>query len=202
MAYQGKITRWKDEQGFGFISPNTGGEPVFVHIKAFTHRHRRPLEGEIVTYQLATDSRGRVRAACVAFVDGRVKAAGAVGRGFGSQAWAGLFFVLLGVLVISGKLPGNVLAIYFAASLLAYIVYAWDKASARRNQWRTRESTLHLIALLGGWPGALVAQKVLRHKSAKTPFQVTFWMTVLINCGVLGWLLSAKGADVLRPLLG
>jgi uncharacterized membrane protein YsdA (DUF1294 family) len=58
-----------------------------------------------------------------------------------------------------------------------------------------------MIALFGGWPGALVAQRVLRHKSSKASFQVTFWATVLINCGALGWLLTAKGAGVLRMAL-
>jgi uncharacterized membrane protein YsdA (DUF1294 family) len=58
-----------------------------------------------------------------------------------------------------------------------------------------------MIALFGGWPGALVAQRVLRHTSSKASFQATFWATVLINCGVLGWLLTAKGAGALRSVL-
>jgi uncharacterized membrane protein YsdA (DUF1294 family) len=57
-----------------------------------------------------------------------------------------------------------------------------------------------MIALLGGWPGALLAQKLLRHKSKKQSFQVVFWATVLLNCGVLGWLLTSKGAVVLRSI--
>jgi uncharacterized membrane protein YsdA (DUF1294 family) len=56
---------------------------------------------------------------------------------------------------------------------------------------RTRERTLHLIDLLGGWPGGLLAQDRLRHKTRKATFQLVFWATVAIHCALLGWLLSA-----------
>jgi cold shock CspA family protein len=49
MRHQGKITSWKDEQGFGFITPNVGGNQVFVHVKAFIGRQKRPVGHEIVT---------------------------------------------------------------------------------------------------------------------------------------------------------
>lgn len=75
---------------------------------------------------------------------------------------------------------------YAIASIVTFAVYAADKSAARRRAWRTRESTLHLLALAGGWPGALVAQKVLRHKSAKAGFRKVFWVTVFLNvAGVL-----------------
>ena len=81
-------------------------------------------------------------------------------------------------------------ALYIGASLVAFMAYALDKSAARSGQWRTQESTLHLLALIGGWPGALVAQNQLRHKSRKTAFQVIFWATVLLNFGALAWLLT------------
>jgi uncharacterized membrane protein YsdA (DUF1294 family) len=45
--------------------------------------------------------------------------------------------------------------------------------------------------LLGGWPGALLAQDLFRHKTSKTVFQAMFWCTVLLNCGGLAWWLHA-----------
>ncbi|MBU1980413.1 MAG: DUF1294 domain-containing protein, partial [Gammaproteobacteria bacterium] len=76
------------------------------------------------------------------------------------------------------------------------------KGAARNDQWRTPESTLHLFALVGGWPGALAAQRLLRHKSKKQPFQMMFWTTVVLNCSTLAWLYSSSGSVALRSILG
>lgn len=70
---------------------------------------------------------------------------------------------------------------YLGASVVCFAVYALDKSAAQRGAWRTPESTLHLFGLVGGWPGAIVAQQTLRHKSKKTSFRIVFWMTVLLN---------------------
>lgn len=201
MRYQGKITRWQDDQGFGFITPNAGGGQVFVHIKAFSNRRRRPVGNEMVTYELQADQRGRAKAANVAFVDERAVVAAPSGNGSGWLVLLLCFVCFVGFLAVSGKLPGKVLGLYLVASLLAFVFYAWDKSAAEKNHWRTKESTLHLIALAGGWPGALLAQKLLRHKSRKQSFQVVFWVTVVLNCAVLGWLLTPARALALRSLL-
>ena len=63
--------------------------------------------------------------------------------------------------------------------------YADDKARANRKAWRIPEANLHLAALCGGWPGALAAQHLLRHKNRKHAFQVVFWATVVLNIGAL-----------------
>lgn len=74
-----------------------------------------------------------------------------------------------------------VAAWYVATSVITFSTYAIDKSAARRGAWRTPERTLHLLALAGGWPGALLAQQLLRHKTAKLQFRVTFWATVILN---------------------
>ena len=74
---------------------------------------------------------------------------------------------------LNRRLPLAVLVIYLVASLVTFFTYAVDKSAAGRDPWRTRESTLHGFALLGGWPGALASQRLLRHKSAKASFQAT-----------------------------
>lgn len=203
MRFQGRITSWNDAKGFGFITPNGGGEPVFVHISSFANRQRRPCGNEIVTYELAVDGRGRCRGEAVAFVGMRPKAAlPSDGRSKLPPLFAFGFLVVVAAAVLTGRLPGGVLALYLGASVVAFLAYAFDKSAAQNGQWRTQESTLHLFALLGGWPGALAAQRLLRHKSAKTSFQVVFWITVGLNCGALGWLFSPAGSRVLHSALG
>ena len=72
MRYQGKIAGWKDDQGFGFVTPNGGGEKAFLHIKAFSSRSQRPAEGDLITYELTIDEKRRFRADNVRFVGERV----------------------------------------------------------------------------------------------------------------------------------
>ena len=72
-----------------------------------------------------------------------------------------------------------------AVSALTVLVYAKDKSAAERGLWRVRESTLHLWSLLGGWPGAYVAQRALRHKTRKDAFLTRYRLTVAANCGVV-----------------
>ena len=60
---------------------------------------------------------------------------------------------------------------------------------------------MHWLSLLGGWPGALVAQQVLRHKSSKQSFRIVFWITVTINCGALAWIYTPAGAEFVEPWL-
>jgi uncharacterized membrane protein YsdA (DUF1294 family) len=115
---------------------------------------------------------------------------------------AGAFLLLTGVAVAAGALPLAIGALYGAASLVTFGIYAWDKEAARRRRRRTSERTLHVLALVGGWPGALAAQSLLRHKSRKRPFRAVFWLTVAINCGVVGWLWLHAVAEAIRSTLG
>ena len=115
--------------------------------------------------------------------------------------FAGTFLAFVVTLTALGKLPLIILGIYLIASIVTFFVYSIDKSAAYNDEWRTKESTLHLLAVAGGWPGALTAQKLLRHKSKKQSFQKVFWATVLINCGFLGWLFTHQGAENLRLAL-
>jgi uncharacterized membrane protein YsdA (DUF1294 family)/cold shock CspA family protein len=202
VRYQGKITDWKDGQGFGFITPNGGGPRVFVHIKSFSTRQRRPAGNELVTYELTHDAKGRPQGGNVAFVGTRVAPAAPSGQGNASLMLTAAFLALVAGSAFAGKLPIEVAWAYLAASSVAFLAYAFDKSAARNGQWRTKESTLHLIGLTGGWPGALAAQRLLRHKSRKQSFQVVFWATVILNCCALAWFFSASGAEALRSMLG
>jgi len=71
MRYQGKVKTWKDEKGFGFVVPNGGGSDVFLHISAFSNRHKRPAVGNLVTYELSAEDPNRLEAKNVRFVGER-----------------------------------------------------------------------------------------------------------------------------------
>lgn len=192
MRHKGRITEWRDERGFGFVTPLSGDERVFLHIKSLRNAQQRPAVGELVTYQLTRDSQGRLRAADVARTGDKPGRAYRPGPGPVALLFAGVFLVLVTAAVLLGSLPVEILWGCLAASVIAFAMYAWDKSSARAGRWRTPESTLHLLAAAGGWPGALLAQRVLRHKTSKRSFQLVFWTTVLVNCGGLVWLVTTS----------
>lgn len=78
-------------------------------------------------------------------------------------------------------LPAWLPWLYIIASVVTFVAYAIDKAQARRGGRRISEKVLLLLGLAGGWPGAIVAQLVFRHKTAKRSFRVPFWITVVLN---------------------
>jgi uncharacterized membrane protein YsdA (DUF1294 family) len=80
---------------------------------------------------------------------------------------------------------------YALMSALSFSLYGLDKRASTRGGWRTSEARLHLVELLGGWPGALLAQRVFWHKTRKTSFQVVFYLAVAVNLVALGWLIFA-----------
>ena len=120
------------------------------------------------------------------------------------QAWvlSGLFIAAIAGLVLVGQLPPVIFFLYLGASFVAFIAYAWDKSAARNDRWGTAEQTLHLFSLLGGWPGALAARQIFRHKSKKRSFIARFWATAVLNIAALAWLLSSQGRSALESILG
>lgn len=186
MRLVGRITEWNDARGFGFVVPNGGGERAFLHIKAFDGRGARPFEGALVSYALRFDERRRLQAAAVRFV----RASRPSSRP-SYLPWRSLVGLVALAVVAggawTGRLPAVLAVAYGAASALAFVMYGIDKWAARTDRWRTAEQTLHLVGLLGGWPGALLAQDVFRHKSRKAEFQVVFWILVVVNLVLAAW---------------
>lgn len=187
----GAITRWNDERGFGFITPVTGGSPVFVHVSELP-RGTRPLAGTVVSFLTTRDERDRLRASDVQYV-GSAERRTQTARGVPAAAAVSISFLsLLGVLAVIGVLPRMAVALSLLLSVVAFALYRTDKAAAIQGARRTPEQTLHFVSLLGGWPGALVAQHVYHHKTRKQPFQTVYWLTVIANCAVLAWIATGQ----------
>ncbi|MFT4243643.1 MAG: cold shock and DUF1294 domain-containing protein [Acidovorax sp.] len=209
MQKQGTIVRWDAARAFGFIrSPGTSAN-VFFHIRDF--RGGTPKEGLAVTYEEIHVGGKGPRAMAVQ----PVGAASAPRKSTPSPAPArnrrerepaanpaagrlvlllvAGWLALLGWGIWAGQLPlGLTLGALLAVNLLTFWVYAADKNAAKQQRWRVPENNLHLLSLLGGWPGAWLAQQSMRHKSSKREFRVVYWLTVAVHCAALaawvtGW---------------
>jgi uncharacterized membrane protein YsdA (DUF1294 family)/cold shock CspA family protein len=206
MRRQGKIAKWNDERGFGFISSSEGGDSVFVHISSLPRSDRRPSVNEAVSYTLAFDSHGRPQANDVRFIVGPSSASRMAQNPRSGItvpiAFAMGFLIALAALAAIGWLEMSWLALYYGASIITYGCYSRDKTAAQNAGRRTPESTLHLMSLVGGWPGALIAQMLLRHKTRKPSFLVGYWLTVIVNCIALGVIVGKGVVSPVKVLLG
>lgn len=222
MRADGKVRRWDEARGFGFIE-SSDGRDVFFHVRDF-QGSATPVTGLKVSYEKihvggkgprAMDVRpcaesGASNAwtpparlgpkASVSTSAPRDKrkyprqtASQARRPPAGNSLAMALMLAWLGLLVWGGwsaRLPPILLAAMAVLNLATYMAYAKDKSAARRGAWRVHEGTLHLLALLGGWPAAWWAQQWLRHKSSKTEFRHVYWTTLILNCAALVWLVG------------
>ena len=205
--FQGTLTNWNDDRGFGFIKPDGGGQDIFVNIKAFGRVSERPTNGAKLSFEVELGAEGKKRATRVECI----RSAGAIGqrtqpakrsRRPASAASTGaswpvlalvsfaIFAVLYAWATFRWGVHYYVLLGYLALSGWTYVMYMHDKTAAELGEWRVSEGGLHLLGLLGGWPGANLAQHFLRHKSKKTSFRVKHWVMVCLNLGVFAFMAS------------
>ncbi|MDN3398021.1 cold shock and DUF1294 domain-containing protein [Psychrobacter sp. APC 3426] len=214
---QGRVKKWQDDKGFGFIETEAG-ESVFFHVSEFKAQ-RRPEVGEQVVFATGQDNQGRLQAREVQelrFVQKKMAEKNQQIRqrnrkrstqadfeaGQKKRLFLGVgFYAVLVLLAVTDKLSWLVVGWYVALGFISYIIYAKDKAAAQNNDWRTPESTLHLLSALGGWVGAMVAQTYLRHKSQKPEFRMAYYLTVVINMAGLLFVLSGGQLRFLEALL-
>lgn len=196
MRFEGKIKSWDDDRGFGFIAPDQGGQDIFVHIKAFKGLRERPQANQRVSFQIEPGPQGKKRALNAELIRAARPARNREPRS-GSAQWgtATLFTIpAFGLVLLLGHVLGHpprwIGWAYMGLSAITFLAYALDKSAAQKGGWRTAEQTLHLLSLAGGWPGALLAQQLLRHKSSKQAFRSVFWGTVGLN--VLGFVFLAS----------
>ena len=207
MKKHGIVRRWHADRGFGFIrSPETAAD-VFFHVRDFRAPGGiEPAEGMKVSYEeIHMGGKGpramAVHPASLAATPhtaiaakrrtDRRRAAVPVDRPSRSNWIPWLILVWLAIVghgVMTARLPELALAALLSVNALTALAYTHDKSAAKHGNWRTKESTLHLLSLAGGWPTAWLMQNLLRHKSSKQEFQHFYAATVLLHMAVLaGW---------------
>lgn len=185
MRFHGKLTAWNDDRGFGFIAPVPDGDPIFVHIKAFKARNGRPADGQMFSFEVEIGPQGKKRATSVEALRGasrRRVPSQTTGRIDGRPFLAiAVFVAVYGMVALTVRVPSWVAGFYAVTSSVCALVYWLDKSAAEHRRRRIPEATLIGLGLVGGWPGAIVAQQVLRHKTSKASFQSRFWFSVVVN---------------------
>jgi uncharacterized membrane protein YsdA (DUF1294 family)/cold shock CspA family protein len=215
MRKQGTIARWDAARGFGFIRCPAAGADVFFHLRDL-RGGLQPREGTVVSFEeihvggkgpraMAVEAINTTPGLASSHVQPRNparsrahdrdtrrrrppgQAASTGGSGFALMllviaAYGGLLLWA----VWRSLLPWWILPASFGLNLLTFWIYWVDKNAAQAGRWRKSENTLQLLALAGGWPGAWLAQQVLRHKSSKRSFRVVYWLMV-VSHGLLVW---------------
>jgi uncharacterized membrane protein YsdA (DUF1294 family)/cold shock CspA family protein len=207
---KGKIIKWNDDKGFGFILPENSKTNIFVHIKSFTDRNVRPTENQSVTYTVQNNDNGKNSAINVSRstdnpIRSRTNNSSSIKNIIPKHKRRNTNNILLEqksthdipifyILIILGfmvflfhfsireeKLPPLVIIVYIVMGILTYYIYSEDKSQAIDSERRTSEQSLLTLSFFGGWIGALIAQHKFHHKVKKISFQISFWTTVFFN---------------------
>ncbi len=199
----GKIVRWDDEKGFGFIQSGADGKEVFFHITAYHYRYRRPKVGEVVRFYCNRPiADAKQQAVRVVLKEHEASLSSNQAHDL-NETHVDMVKLLLAVVLGGGylywvySLSEKLAAVYGVVSLIALWYYNHDKSVAVANanrrksghQGRTPENTLHQIGLLGGWPGALIARALFNHKTSKADFIRVFWLMAWLNVALTAALL-------------
>mgnify|MGYP000140324084 CR=1 FL=1 len=211
---KGKIVQWDDTKGFGFILSEDSSKHIFVHIKSFIDRRMRPSLNENVTYTVYMDKNDKTSAINVTRETDKpkvfqqknkknvtLKSIAHINKNknnnykidYKSTHKISIFPILFIIgfstfLIYSSiyeQIPFFIIILYLFMSIITYVAYSSDKSYAITQKYRVPENTLHILSLLGGWIGALIAQQRFRHKTKKISFKIVFWITVLLNISIL-----------------
>lgn len=181
-VWEATVTTWEADKGCGWL--DWAGKRVFLRRRDYAGPRRGPRVGERVRFMLGQDDAGRPCALQATPVHFRL--------GLQWLVWGALLVLPVLALERYRVYAPYVLGVMLLVSLITYAVYRADKRRAAVKAWRIPETTLHLLEACGGWPGAWLAQRHLRHKCSKTSYQVVFWSIVLsyqvISAdSLLGW---------------
>ena len=174
---QGYIVNFNTEKGYGFIRSKEQEENIFVHISKV--KNSKILEqGQEVTFEIKKTERGL---SAINVIAGAKQQSPYLIFGIIS-----FIFVVVVTVYLSQK-THFLLAYLISINIATFLLYGYDKFISSGDRLRVPELNLQALALLGGSPLALVAQKFFRHKTIKGSFQLVYWGIVLVQVGILIW---------------
>ncbi len=188
----GTISEWNAEKGYGFITLSGQSKRIFFQLSDVSNREHLPKVDEYVRFELTKDVYGTVRAT-------HVQRPATFNFSVALAVW---FTTVLCSSVYLFDYSVIACVFYFLVSSITYAVYAFDKSAEQAGSWRVPTFTLYLLALIGGWPGALLAQSFLYHRYHDDTFKLIFWLMTIINFSTYCWTLTEQGHEQMYLLLG
>ena len=194
---RGVLDSWNDERGFGYIQTANGAAPLFVHIKSFRSRPRRPLIGDTLVFIEGVGRNGQPAAeqveieGAVAAEKPKTPAPRRVPIADVTRMMAAVsIFIAVATLSALGRAPIWFGILYYIMGLASLMLYSADKRYAIAGQSRVRETSMHVVDALFGIGGGLFAQHMFRHKTRKRAFRYITRLIYIVHATLLTALLG------------
>lgn len=176
---QGVVVYYNKEKAYGFIDSNEHEKNIFVHFSKIKNA-KELSQGQAVEFQVKKTTKGL---SAVHVIAGAKQTSPYTLFGLISALIIASIFELLYFYQKTNPIIGYMIAI----NSTTFLLYGYDKMISSTKKLRVPEYILHALALLGGSPAGLTAQKFFRHKTIKSSFQLVYWFIVFIQIGLLYW---------------
>ena len=172
---QGYVIHFNEEKGYGFIGSDEYEDNIFVHITQVKNADELS-QGQAVNFDIEKTKKGL---AAINVIAGETQKSPYLIFGLIS------LFLTLAIFAYASQHLQMLIAYLIAINLTTFTLYGYDKFISSGEKLRVPELNLQALALLGGSPAALVAQKFFRHKTIKRSFQIIYWLIVIGQVGLL-----------------
>jgi len=176
---QGVVVYYNREKAYGFIDSNEHEKNIFVHFSKIKNA-KELSQGQKVEFQVKETAKGL---SAIHVIAGAKQTSPYAMFGIISIIIIAFLFGLLYFYPLSTPIFSYIIAI----NITTFLLYGYDKMISSTDKLRVPEYNLHALALLGGSPAGLSAQKFFRHKTIKGSFQLVYWFIVFIQMGLLYW---------------
>ncbi|WGV98391.1 DUF1294 domain-containing protein [Vibrio sp. YMD68] len=191
MSIIGRISEWDDNKGYGFISVDKQAPRIIFHLSDLSGHSQRPRLNERVEFTLTKDDHG-------SFVAKEIERPIVFGFSLAITVW---FITVVCSAVWLIYYPPIVLLHYVFLSSATYLVYLYDRGAEVENRTRIPELVLHTLSFIGGWPGAVLAQTLLRYQSSEESYRYRFWCAISANIMLFAYTFSAPGEQTLYNVI-